>query len=50
MTNISPLILERQDAVAIISLNDPPCNRMSLQFMDQLEETLETLAINGTGH
>jgi enoyl-CoA hydratase/carnithine racemase len=32
-----PLLVERRDAVAVISVNDPPYNRMSLAFMDELE-------------
>jgi enoyl-CoA hydratase/carnithine racemase len=38
-----PLLLSRQDAVAIISINDAPYNRMTLGFIDQLEATLEEL-------
>ena len=34
------LILEIDDAVAIITINDAPYNRMSLDFMDSLEETV----------
>lgn len=33
----APFLLERQDAVAIISINDAPYNRMTLDFIDQLE-------------
>ncbi|MGF1453824.1 MAG: enoyl-CoA hydratase/isomerase family protein [Alphaproteobacteria bacterium] len=43
-----PLLLERRDAVAIISINDAPRNRMSLEFMDQLEGTLRDLAVDNT--
>jgi len=32
------LVFERDDAIAIISINDAPYNRMSLDFMDSLEE------------
>ena len=34
------LIFEIDDAVAIITINDAPYNRMSLDFMDSLEETV----------
>ena len=33
-----PLLLQRLEAVAIISINDAPFNRMSLGFIDALEE------------
>ena len=36
-------MLERRDAVAVISINDPPRNRMSLAFMDELENLVGTL-------
>ena len=39
-----PLLLERRGAVAIVSINDAPYNRMTLDFMDQLERTVDTLA------
>ena len=39
-----PLLLERQDAVAIISINDAPYNRMSLEFIDRLEVVVDELA------
>ena len=32
------VVFERDDAIAIISINDAPYNRMSLDFMDSLEE------------
>ena len=32
------LVFGRDDAIAIISINDAPYNRMSLDFMDSLEE------------
>lgn len=39
MTRMSaePLLVERHGAVAVVSINDPPWNRMSLAFMDALE-------------
>lgn len=39
-----PLLLERRDAVAILSIHDAPMNRMSLAFMDRLEELTHELA------
>jgi enoyl-CoA hydratase/carnithine racemase len=39
----SALLLERRDAVAVVSINDAPYNRMSLAFMDELEKTVGTL-------
>ena len=39
-----PLLLERLDAVAIIAINDAPYNRMTLDFVDQLEELVNEIA------
>ncbi|MEO1730195.1 MAG: enoyl-CoA hydratase/isomerase family protein [Pseudomonadota bacterium] len=39
-----PLLLERRGAVAIISNNDAPYNRMTLAFMDRLEAVIDELA------
>jgi enoyl-CoA hydratase len=39
-----PLLLERDGAVATIVINDPPRNRMSLEFMDELERSVDELA------
>jgi enoyl-CoA hydratase len=39
-----PLLLERQDAIAIIAINDAPYNRMTLDFIDQLEELVNEIA------
>jgi enoyl-CoA hydratase/carnithine racemase len=38
-----PLLCERRGAIAIVSINDPPYNRMSLAFMDELERLVEVL-------
>ena len=38
------LILERRGAVAIVAIDDAPYNRMSLAFMDALEERVGELA------
>jgi enoyl-CoA hydratase/carnithine racemase len=39
----APLLVERREAVAILSIDDPPWNRMSLAFMDELERQVATL-------
>jgi len=38
------LLFERQDAVVIVSINDPPWNPMSLAFMDALEDLVPKIA------
>jgi enoyl-CoA hydratase len=43
-----PLILERDGHVATISINDPPRNRMTLEFMDELERQVSGLALDGS--
>ena len=43
-----PLLLERRGAVAIVSINDAPFNRMTLEFMDKLEATVDALTIDDT--
>lgn len=44
MSNDKPaLLLERDGPVAIIINNDAPMNRMTLEFIDALEETIEQL-------
>jgi enoyl-CoA hydratase len=43
-----PLLVERRDAVAIVSINDPPWNRMSLAFMNELERQVAALARDDT--
>jgi enoyl-CoA hydratase len=40
----SPLLLEEHDAVAVITINDAPYNRMTLEFIDRLEETVDAIA------
>ena len=45
MTTDKPaLLLEHDGPVAIITNNDAPINRMTLEFIDALEETLPQLA------
>ena len=39
-----PLILERRGPVAIISINDAPYNRMTLEFMDRLESVIDDIS------
>ena len=41
---IEPLLLNRQDPVAIISINDAPYNRMTLEFMNELEVLVREIA------
>lgn len=38
-----PIVVERRDAVLVVSINDAPYNRMSLAFMDALETLVGTL-------
>ena len=38
------LLLEKDGPVVIITNNDAPMNRMTLEFIDALEETITTLA------
>jgi enoyl-CoA hydratase len=44
----APLVLEQQDAVAIISINDAPRNRMTLEFIDELEQLVEKIAADSS--
>ncbi len=39
-----PLLVERRGPVAIVSINDAPYNRMTLEFMDSLELLMAELA------
>lgn len=41
---IQPLIRQQQGAVAIVSINTPPYNQMSLEFIDQLEAVVDEIA------
>ena len=38
-----PLLVRREGAVAVLSNNDAPLNRMSLDYMDRLEEAIEEI-------
>jgi enoyl-CoA hydratase/carnithine racemase len=40
------LKLDRQDAIAIIAINDAPYNRMTLEFMDELEVLVNEIALD----
>ena len=40
----SPLLFNRKDAVAIVSVNDAPMNRMTLDFVHQLEALVDEIA------
>ena len=41
----APLLVTRpEDAVAVLSINDEPINRMTLAYVDRLEEVLEDIA------
>ncbi len=44
MSDTPPLLLERADGVATLTINDSPYNRMSLAFMDELEVRIGELA------
>lgn len=44
----NPLLFTRRDAVAIISINDAPYNRMTLEFIDRLEELVSEIAADDT--
>jgi enoyl-CoA hydratase len=53
-----PLLCETRDAVRIVTINDPPWNRMTLAFMDELErlvaetaqdDSIRSVVITGSG-
>ena len=39
------LLYETKEAVAILTINDAPYNRMSLDFMDQLENMVNKISL-----
>jgi len=39
-----PLLYQREDAIVVLSINDAPYNRMSLEFMDALEVLVDEIA------
>jgi len=43
MPDSSPLLIERDGRVATVVINDAPRNRMSLEFMDELEVRIDEL-------
>jgi enoyl-CoA hydratase/carnithine racemase len=40
----STLSFTQQDGIAVVTLEDPPYNRMSLEFIDELEGVVNELA------
>jgi len=44
MTDRTPLLVERDGGVLTLTNNDPPINRMTLEYMDQLEEAVNAAA------
>lgn len=42
----APLLFTREGAVAIICVNDAPLNRMTLDFVDQLEKIVAEIAVD----
>lgn len=42
----SPLLIERDGAVVTLVINDPPWNRLGLDFMDALEAETERIAVD----
>ncbi|HEY5640039.1 MAG TPA: enoyl-CoA hydratase/isomerase family protein [Dehalococcoidia bacterium] len=40
----APLLLDQDGGVAIVTINDPPRNRLGLEFMDELEKQVGLLA------
>ncbi|MCS5618982.1 MAG: enoyl-CoA hydratase/isomerase family protein [Myxococcota bacterium] len=46
--NKAPLLVEQEGRVTTITINDAPMNRMSLEFMDTLEEVIESLSTDNS--
>jgi len=44
MTDTGPLLIERDGGVVTLTINDPPRNRMGIEFMNRLEEEIAALA------
>ena len=44
MTNREALLVERDGGVLTLTNNDDPINRMSFEYMDQLEEAVNAAA------
>ena len=42
------LLYETKEAVAILTINDAPYNRMSLDFMDQLENMVNKISVDSS--
>lgn len=47
-TETSALLVERDGGVATLTINDAPRNRMSLDYMDELEAAVEELAADSS--
>jgi enoyl-CoA hydratase len=43
VTEDAPLLVDRDGGVATLTINDPPRNRMGLEFMDELERQVDEL-------
>ena len=46
MTNATRLLVKRQGAVLILTINDAPWNRMSFAYMDALDAAIERAAVD----
>jgi enoyl-CoA hydratase/carnithine racemase len=46
VTEERPLLVSRDDGVVTLTINDPPNNRMGLEFMNELEHHVEELAMD----
>ncbi len=46
-TTDTSLVYERRSAVAVVTINDPPHNRMSFAFMNELESLVDEIAADG---
>jgi enoyl-CoA hydratase/carnithine racemase len=46
VTEERPLLVNRDDGVVTLTINDPPNNRMGLEFMNELEHHVEELAMD----
>jgi enoyl-CoA hydratase len=46
VTEEPPLLVDRDDGVVTLTINDPPGNRMGIEFMNELEHHVEELAMD----
>lgn len=44
MTEEQPLLVEHEGGVVTLTINDPPHNRMGIEFMNELERQVEELS------